>query len=61
MRNNQPTIPGLEKLEIAAARVQERRESLEEQFLDLKNRVLKLEMEISLLRIQLEKEGEDLA
>jgi len=55
MRNNQPTIPGLEKLEIAAARVQERRESLEEQFLDLKNRVLKLEMEVILLRIQVEK------
>jgi len=55
MRNNQPTIPGLEKLEIAATRVQERRESLEEQFLDLKNRVLKLEMEVILLRIQVEK------
>ena len=55
MRNNQPTIPGLEKLEIGAARVQERRESLDEQFLDLKNRVLKLEMEVILLRIQVEK------
>ena len=55
MRNKQPTIPGLEKLEIAATRVQERRESLEEQFLDLKNRVLKLEMEVILLRIQVEK------
>ena len=55
MRNNQPRIPGLEKLEIAATRVQERRESLEEQVKAIKNRVLKLEMEVTLLRIQVEK------
>ena len=55
MRNNQPTIPGLEKLEIAATKVQENRKSLEEQFLELKNRVLKLEVEVILLRLQIEK------
>jgi len=55
MRNNQPTIPGLEKLEITATRVQERRESLEEQVKAIKDRVLKMELELSLLRIQVEK------
>ena len=55
MRNNQLTIPGLEKLEIAATRVQERRESLEEQVKAIKDRVLKMELELSLLRIQVEK------
>ena len=59
MRNNQQKIPGLEELEIAATRVQEKRDSLEEQVKALKARILKLELEVSLLRIRIEKGKEE--
>ena len=56
MRNEQPEIPGLEALGRSVENVQEKREALREEIRSLGDRVLKLELELSLLRIQLEKE-----
>ena len=65
MKNMQPRIPGLERLERATTNVEEKRKALHEEIQSLQDRVLKLELEISLLRIQLEEEdtveGEDYA
>jgi len=57
MRQEQPEIPGLEGLEKSVINVQEKREALRDEIQRLGERVLKLELEVSLLRIQLEKEA----
>jgi len=56
MNNNQLPIPGLESLEIATANTSRKRQTLEQQIKALQDRVLRLELELSLLRIQMEKE-----
>ena len=58
MQNTQPRIPGLERLEQASTNAHEKRNALHEEIIALQDRVLKLELELSLLRIQLEKEVE---
>ena len=55
MLSEQMEIPGFERLEGSVRNVQEKREALFEEMRSLQARVLKLELEISLLRIQLEK------
>ena len=55
MSNKQTRIPGLEELERSVANAQEKRGTLREETEHLKDRVLKLELEVSLLRIQLER------
>jgi len=57
MYNEQPEIPGLEGLERSVKNAQEKRKALHEEMSSLQDRVLRLELEVSLLRIQLEKEG----
>jgi len=52
----QPMIPGLEGLEKATANADHKRQTLEQQIKALQDRVLALELELSLLRIQMEKE-----
>ena len=56
MRSKQPMIPGLEGLEKATANADHKRQTLEQQIKALQDRVLALELELSLLRIQMEKE-----
>ena len=52
----QPMIPGLESLKIATANARRKRQTLEQQIKALQDRVLRLELELSLLRIQMEKD-----
>jgi len=52
--SNQLPIPGLEGMEKAAANAQEKEKTLREQITKLTERVLKLELEVSLLRILVE-------
>jgi len=59
MRSKQLRIPGLEGLEKAAASAQEKQKTLREQLQALKSRMLALEIEVSLLKILLEKGAED--
>jgi len=59
MCSNQLPIPGLEGLEKAAADAREKQKTLREQLRALQDRVLRLELEMSLLRILLEKGAKD--
>jgi len=56
MKRDQPMIPGLESLEIATANASRKRQTLAQQIKALQDRVLRLELELSLLRIQMEKD-----
>jgi len=55
MCSNQLPIPGLEGLEKAAANAREKQQTIREQIRALNDRILALELEVSLLRILLEK------
>jgi len=59
MHSNQLPIPGLEGLEKAATNAREKQKTLREQIRALSDRILALELEVSLLRILLEKGGSD--
>jgi len=59
MRKDQPEIPGLEGLEKAAAEAHDKQKTLREQLRALQDRVLALELEVSLSRILLEKGAKD--
>ena len=56
MRSKQPMIPGLEGLEKATTNARRKQQILQEQIKAVQDRVLCLELELSLLRIQMEKE-----
>ncbi len=60
MNNNQLPIPGLEMLKRATTNAGHKRQTLEQQFKALQDRVLTLELEVSLLRILMDnpKKGE---
>ena len=51
----QLAIPGLESLEKAATVADRKRKTYDEQLKALQSRILTLELEVSLLRIQIEK------
>ena len=57
-RMEQLAIPGLEGPEKAADNARQKRKTLQEQIKALQDRVLRLELEISLLRILVEKGGD---
>jgi len=59
MHSNQLPIPGLEGLENAVADAREKQKTLREQIQALNDRVLALELEVSLLKIFLEKGAKD--
>jgi len=59
MCSNQLPIPGLEGLEKAAANAREKQKTLRDQIRALNDRILVLELEVSLLKIFLEKGGND--
>jgi len=59
MRSKQLPIPGLEGLEKAATDASEKQKTLRDQIRALSDRILALELEVSLLRILLEKGGSD--
>lgn len=53
--SNQPPIPGLEDLVKTRAKADIKQATFQEQLKALQNRVLSLELEVSLLRVLLEK------
>ena len=56
MKDRQLIIPGLEALEKAAGNTRQKQKTFQQQLRDLQDRVLQLELETSVLRIQMEKE-----
>jgi len=59
MRSNQLPIPGLEGLEKTVINAREKQKTLRDQIRALSDRILALELEVSLLKILLEKGGSD--